>query len=147
MSFASVQSFVQIKKTLNLKPDVLSDECHFLDVLALTALDLIFPLNCKIEIPSGFEPILACGSENAAEGSANTRSKSGNIVTPSPDVSPFRPHTRSFGNAAREIKKFLQVKEKNFISLRLRGSEKNSLESGDQVTRGLTSLIDCRLYQ
>jgi hypothetical protein len=54
----------------------------------LTALTLTFPLNRKIEIPSTFDPILAFGSENVAEGWAKTRSKSGSIETAIPEVSP-----------------------------------------------------------
>ena len=54
----------------------------------LTAFVLTFPLNFKIEIPSGFDPIFACGSDKVAVGSAKTISKSGNMHTAIPDVSP-----------------------------------------------------------
>lgn len=76
-------------------------------IAQLTAFALTFPLNCKMLIPSGLAPMLAWGSENVAEASANTRSKSGNIETAIPEVNPESPQTRIFGNAASEIKKFL----------------------------------------
>ena len=76
--------------------------------MQLTALSLTFPLNFKMEIPSGFEPMLACGSEKLADSLAKTRSKRGNIDTAMPEVNPVSPHTISFGNAAMEIKKFLK---------------------------------------
>lgn len=71
-------------------------------------MNLTFPLNLKIEIPSTFDPILAFGSVKVADDSAKTRSKSGNMDTAMPDVWPWRPQTRVFGNAAREMRKFLR---------------------------------------
>lgn len=72
-------------------------------------LALILVLDCSIEIPSGFEPILAaCGSENFTDDSAMTTSKRGSIVTPIPETKPFKPHIKTFGNAARKMKKFLK---------------------------------------
>lgn len=59
-------------------------------------------------MPSGFEPIFPWGSENVDVGSANTKSKSGSMATAMPDVDPFSPHTSVFGNAASDIKKFLE---------------------------------------
>lgn len=61
-----------------------------------------------MEIPSGFEPMFACGSENVADESAKTRSNSGNIEQAMPEVKPVSPQTINFGNAAMEIKKFLK---------------------------------------
>lgn len=61
-----------------------------------------------MEIPSGLAPMAACGSEKEAEDSAMTRSKSGNIDTEMPEDNPLTPHTKSFGKAASEIKKFLK---------------------------------------
>lgn len=62
-------------------------------------------------MPSGFEPILACGSENVVDGSARTRSNSGSMDTAIPEVNPVSPQTRTFGKAASDIRKFLQRKD------------------------------------
>lgn len=70
---------------------------------------LTFPLNLRIEIPSGLAPITACGNEKVADASANTRSNSGNMETEMPEVNPLTPQTRSFGKAASDIKKFLKL--------------------------------------
>jgi len=61
-----------------------------------------------MEIPSTFAPILACGNAKLVDESQKTKSKSGNIETAIPDARPCNPQINNLGNAASDIRKFLQ---------------------------------------
>jgi hypothetical protein len=59
-------------------------------------------------MPSEMELLRAFGSEKIADESANTRSNKGNIVTASPQISPFKLAIIVFGKAASVIRKLLK---------------------------------------
>lgn len=61
-------------------------------------------------MPSGIDEVRACESEKVAEDSAKTRSNNGNMVTPSPEISPLTLAIIVFGKAASVMRKLLKNK-------------------------------------
>lgn len=75
----------------------------------LTALFWTFPLNFKIDMPSGMKPSLGCDKANDDFGSAKTRSNSGSIETARPETLPAKLPIRVLGKAASVTRKLLKI--------------------------------------
>lgn len=75
--------------------------------LKLTVRVLILFSNRKTDNPSGKCPINPYGADNLTSSRANTKSNSGNIITPMPQTSPCNPHINGFGKVAKAKMNFL----------------------------------------